>query len=52
MQLDDFDAYIKDMAKDSDYKFSLQFEVSEYSFSYPLWARELAALYQCHPPAH
>lgn len=29
VQLDDFDAYIKDMAKDSDYKFSLQFEVSE-----------------------
>lgn len=28
VQLDDFDAYIKDMAKDSDYKFSLQFEVS------------------------
>ncbi|KAF3816297.1 hypothetical protein GH733_014470, partial [Mirounga leonina] len=27
VQLDDFDAYIKDMAKDSDYKFSLQFEV-------------------------
>uniref|UniRef100_A0A7N9CL23 Receptor-type tyrosine-protein phosphatase O n=1 Tax=Macaca fascicularis TaxID=9541 RepID=A0A7N9CL23_MACFA len=26
VQLDDFDAYIKDMAKDSDYKFSLQFE--------------------------
>ncbi|XP_064417100.1 receptor-type tyrosine-protein phosphatase O [Latimeria chalumnae] len=26
IQLDDFDAYIKDMAKDSDYKFSLQFE--------------------------
>ncbi|NWY75223.1 PTPRO phosphatase, partial [Erithacus rubecula] len=26
VQLDDFDGYIKDMAKDSDYKFSLQFE--------------------------
>ncbi|XP_016852064.2 receptor-type tyrosine-protein phosphatase O isoform X3 [Anolis carolinensis] len=26
IQLDDFDSYIKDMAKDSDYKFSLQFE--------------------------
>uniref|UniRef100_A0A8D0HPA2 Receptor-type tyrosine-protein phosphatase O n=1 Tax=Sphenodon punctatus TaxID=8508 RepID=A0A8D0HPA2_SPHPU len=26
VQLDDFDSYIKDMAKDSDYKFSLQFE--------------------------
>ncbi|XP_072509743.1 receptor-type tyrosine-protein phosphatase O isoform X1 [Notamacropus eugenii] len=26
VQLDDFDAYIKEMAKDSDYKFSLQFE--------------------------
>ncbi|XP_075459141.1 receptor-type tyrosine-protein phosphatase O isoform X3 [Ascaphus truei] len=26
VQLDDFDAYIKDMVKDSDYKFSLQFE--------------------------
>uniref|UniRef100_G1Q279 Protein tyrosine phosphatase receptor type O n=1 Tax=Myotis lucifugus TaxID=59463 RepID=G1Q279_MYOLU len=26
VQLDDFDAYIRDMAKDSDYKFSLQFE--------------------------
>ncbi|KAM4748652.1 receptor-type tyrosine-protein phosphatase O isoform 1-T1 [Rhinophrynus dorsalis] len=26
VQLDDFDLYIKDMAKDSDYKFSLQFE--------------------------
>lgn len=26
--MDDFDGYIKDMAKDSDYKFSLQFEVS------------------------
>lgn len=31
VQLDDFDAYIRDMAKDSDYKFSLQFEVSEKS---------------------
>lgn len=28
VQLDDFDTYIKDMARDSDYKFSLQFEVS------------------------
>ncbi|ETE65402.1 Receptor-type tyrosine-protein phosphatase O, partial [Ophiophagus hannah] len=26
VQLDDFDSYVKDMAKDSDYKFSLQFE--------------------------
>ncbi|XP_053320347.1 receptor-type tyrosine-protein phosphatase O isoform X2 [Spea bombifrons] len=26
VQLDDFDGYIKDMAKDTDYKFSLQFE--------------------------
>ncbi|XP_073079326.1 receptor-type tyrosine-protein phosphatase O isoform X1 [Manis javanica] len=26
VQLDDFDTYIKDMARDSDYKFSLQFE--------------------------
>ncbi|XP_028663927.1 receptor-type tyrosine-protein phosphatase O isoform X1 [Erpetoichthys calabaricus] len=26
VQLDDFDAYLKDMHKDSDYKFSLQFE--------------------------
>ncbi|XP_025972739.2 receptor-type tyrosine-protein phosphatase O isoform X6 [Dromaius novaehollandiae] len=26
VQLDDFDGYVKDMAKDSDYKFSLQFE--------------------------
>ncbi|XP_031794203.1 receptor-type tyrosine-protein phosphatase O isoform X2 [Sarcophilus harrisii] len=26
VQLDDFDTYIKEMAKDSDYKFSLQFE--------------------------
>ncbi|XP_074125064.1 receptor-type tyrosine-protein phosphatase O isoform X2 [Sminthopsis crassicaudata] len=26
IQLDDFDSYIKEMAKDSDYKFSLQFE--------------------------
>lgn len=29
VQLDDFDAYFKDMSKDSAYKFSLQFEVSE-----------------------
>lgn len=29
MQLDDFDAYFKDMTKDSAYKFSLQFEVGE-----------------------
>ncbi|XP_067997975.1 receptor-type tyrosine-protein phosphatase O [Melanerpes formicivorus] len=28
VQLDDFDGYIKDMAKDSDYKFSLQFEMT------------------------
>lgn len=27
MQLDDFETYIKDMSKDSAYKFSLQFEV-------------------------
>ncbi|GAA6091573.1 receptor-type tyrosine-protein phosphatase O isoform X1, partial [Tachysurus ichikawai] len=27
VQLDDFEAYIKDMGKDSAYKFSLQFEV-------------------------
>lgn len=33
VQLDDFDSYIKDMAKDSDYKFSLQFEVSGEAFS-------------------
>lgn len=33
VQLDDFDSYIKDMAKDSDYKFSLQFEVSGETFS-------------------
>lgn len=28
VQLDDFDAYFKEMSKDSAYKFSLQFEVS------------------------
>lgn len=28
VQLDDFDAYFKDMSKDSAYKFSLQFEVN------------------------
>lgn len=33
VQLDDFDSYIKDMAKDSDYKFSLQFEVSDEAVS-------------------
>ena len=27
VQLDDFEAYLKDMSKDSAYKFSLQFEV-------------------------
>ena len=27
VQLDDFDAYFKEMSKDSAYKFSLQFEV-------------------------
>lgn len=27
MQLDDFEAFFKDMSKDSAYKFSLQFEV-------------------------
>lgn len=27
VQLDDFDAYFKEMSKDSSYKFSLQFEV-------------------------
>lgn len=36
VQLDDFDSYIKDMAKDSDYKFSLQFEVSGEAVS-PFW---------------
>ena len=29
VQLDDFDAYFKEMSKDSAYKFSLQFEVRQ-----------------------
>lgn len=30
VQLDDFEAFFKDMSKDSAYKFSLQFEVGVY----------------------
>lgn len=30
VQLDDFETYIKDMSKDSAYKFSLQFEVRKH----------------------
>lgn len=31
VQLDDFEAYVKDMSKDSAYKFSLQFEVRTFN---------------------
>lgn len=33
VQLDDFDAYFKEMSKDSAYKFSLQFEVKVLKFN-------------------
>lgn len=54
VQLDDFDAYIRDMAKDSDYKFSLQFEVSGKSRPCLLvdGARELAGVGWCPVFAH
>lgn len=44
VQLDDFEAYIKDMSKDSAYKFSLQFEVRQH---FPFFSTVLFALLLC-----
>jgi len=45
--LDDFDGYIKDMAKDSDYKFSLQFEVNLWGLSPLRTAMPRSAFSRC-----
>lgn len=41
VQLDDFEAFFKEMSKDSAYKFSLQFEVQFF------WGKEIGFMYWC-----